>query len=67
MSEDSLTKFVVHWQTQIGPGSTFYKGKESVWAENSDAAQSLAKFNVWRRAFPEYGMRHIVITQVEEA
>ena len=66
MSDEDFSQYVVHWQTSIGPAATFYKGKETVWAENEDAATNLARFNVWRRAFPDYGMRHIVVTQVEE-
>lgn len=66
MSENG-TRFVCHWHTAIGPGSTYYEGRETVWAEDEDSAIEACQFNVQRRAFRDYSPNHIVVTHVEES
>lgn len=57
--------YIVHWQTSKEPGITFYRGKETVQAEDAEQAGDLAQFNIHRRAFREFYQSHIIITKVE--
>lgn len=61
---EQMNKYEVRWQTQIGIGSTFYQGKETVWAENEDAAAEKAQWNVHWNGFRDYTPSHIVIKGV---
>ncbi|PSN80978.1 hypothetical protein C8B47_03625 [filamentous cyanobacterium CCP4] len=60
-----MNTYIVSWQTSKGPGITFYRGKESVQAEDAEQAADLAQRNVHRRAFREFYQSHIIITKVE--
>mgnify|MGYP001557957494 CR=1 FL=1 len=59
-----MQRYTVQWQTSIGIGATFYKGSELVYAESADTAASVAQMQVWRRAFRDWPLTHIVIISV---
>lgn len=61
-----MKTFTVHWQTRRSPGATFYRGAETVRAENSEAAKTLVQYTVHSRAFREYALTHIIITKTEQ-
>lgn len=60
-----MNRYTVQWETKIGPGSTYYQGKETVYAEDEDNASAIVQHNVWRRAFQDCSKGHIVIVKVE--
>lgn len=57
----------VHWQTQRGPGITFYRGAETVRADDEETARETAQRSVWRRAFRDFPLSHIEIICIEPA
>ena len=65
-SRRTTNTYKVWWHTQIAIGSTFYEGREIVQAEDEAEAADRAQFGIWRRAFQDYSLSHIVITRVEQ-
>lgn len=57
-----MNTWYVTWHTSVGMGATYYQGTEKVQADDYDEALELAQRNVWRRAFRDWGMNHIIVT-----
>ena len=62
---EETERYIVHWETRRGVGLSFYQGKEIVQSQSADMAEAEARLMVHRRAFREFGIGHIVITEVE--
>jgi len=61
-----MNRYEVKWETSIGMGATFYQGKETLCADSDEAAEAIAQFNVWRRAFRDWPKSHVIVTSVKE-
>ena len=65
--ETNWNRYTCDWHTRIGPGSTYYEGRETLWGEDEEDAMRRCQQNVQRRAFRDYSPNHIVITRVTQA
>lgn len=61
---DDLSRFEVYLHSKPSPGRTFYQGKVSVFAEDSDDAKNRAVHDLAKGNFRDYGLDAWVIEKV---